>query len=32
MRNTKYDRIADSHKAEEDRVKNAFIAFCVFIS
>ncbi len=29
MRNTKYDRIADSHKAEEDRVKNAFIAFFI---
>lgn len=29
MRNTKYDKIADTHKASEDRVKNAFIAFVV---
>lgn len=27
MRNTKYDKIADNHKAPEDRVKNAFVAF-----
>lgn len=27
MRNTKYEKIADSHKAEEDRVMNAMIAF-----
>ncbi len=27
MRNTKYDRIADNHKAEEDRVGNAVVAF-----
>ena len=27
MRNTKYERIADRHKAPEDRVKNSIIAF-----
>ena len=27
MRNTKYERVADSHKAEEDRIMNAMIAF-----
>ena len=27
MRNTGYDKIADKHKAQEDRVKNAFVAF-----
>lgn len=27
MRNTKYDKIADFHKAEESRSKNAFTAF-----
>lgn len=27
MRNVKYERIADFHKAKEDRGKNAFIAF-----
>lgn len=29
MRNTKYDKIADFHKAPEDRVYNAFMAFVV---
>ncbi len=27
MRNTKYDKIADVHKAPEDRMKNALVAF-----
>lgn len=27
MKNTKYDKIADSHKADEKRVRNAFVAF-----
>lgn len=27
MKNTKYEKIADLHKAEEDRIGNAFIAF-----
>ena len=27
MRNTGYDKIADKHKAQEDRVKNASVAF-----
>ena len=27
MRNTGYDKIADKHKAQEDRVKNAAVAF-----
>ena len=27
MRNTKYDRIADNHKAKENRWKNAILAF-----
>ncbi len=27
MKNTKYERIADFHKASEDRLKNAVIAF-----
>ena len=27
MRNTKYEKIADNHKAKEDRGWNAFIAF-----
>lgn len=27
MRNTRYEKIADRHKAKEERVKNAFIAF-----
>ena len=27
MRNTKYERIADNHKAPEDRVKNSIVAF-----
>ena len=27
MRNTKYERIADNHKAEEDRILNAMTAF-----
>lgn len=29
MRNTKYDKIADEHKAEETRGRNALIAFVV---
>ena len=29
MRNTKYDNIADNHKAEESKFKNALIAFFV---
>lgn len=29
VRNTKYERIADNHKAQESRGKNAFIAFFV---
>lgn len=29
MRNTKYDNIADNHKAEESRFKNALVAFFV---
>lgn len=29
MKNTKYERIADNHKAQEERTKNAFIAFFV---
>ena len=29
MRNTKYDKIANMHKASEDRLKNGFIAFVV---
>lgn len=29
MKNTRYEKIADSHKAKEDRVKNAFTAFFV---
>lgn len=27
MKSTKYEKIADNHKAEEDRVKNAAVAF-----
>lgn len=27
MRNTRYEKIADRHKAKEERVKNAFVAF-----
>lgn len=27
MRNTKYDRIAEAHKAEENRIMNAMVAF-----
>lgn len=29
MKNSKYDKIADNHKAEETRVRNAFLAFFV---
>lgn len=29
MKNTKYDKIADQHKAEENRGLNAFLAFLV---
>ena len=29
MKNTKYDRIADLYKADEHRVRNAFLAFLV---
>ena len=29
MKNTRYERIADNHKAQENRGKNAFIAFFV---
>ena len=29
MKNLKYEKIADKHKAEESRVKNAIVAFLV---
>ena len=29
MKNSKYDKIADNHKAEETRFRNAFLAFFV---
>ena len=29
MKNSKYDKFADMHKAEEPRVRNAFLAFLV---
>ena len=29
MKNSKYDKFADMHKAEEHRVRNAFLAFLV---
>lgn len=29
MKNTKYDRIADLYKADEHRIRNAFLAFLV---
>ena len=31
MKNTKYDKIADNHKASETRFKNAIVSFIIWL-